>query len=169
MEAQLYEGILDCCKEEFEEISYGKSSKKRYTVLFAATMSLRRLCNHGTFKEPQYPPRSETPKRKGKAASRKKVEKSSDEPICAYFYGDNADIGADMGALEVCPECSRVLDQGTATRSPLNGTLHPTSVINFSSIPHGGDLGHSSKLNAVLDNIRSSPSSKQSVPLLPLS
>ncbi|KAK8037229.1 hypothetical protein PG991_000575 [Apiospora marii] len=77
METQLYEGILDRCKEEFEEISYGKSSKKRYTVLFAATMRLRRLCNHGTFKEPQTLPGSVTPKRKGKAASRKKLAKST--------------------------------------------------------------------------------------------
>ncbi|KAK8102537.1 DNA repair protein RAD5B, partial [Apiospora sp. TS-2023a] len=172
MEMQLYDGILDRCKEEFEEISYGKSPKKRYTVLFAATMKLRRLCNHGTFKEPQHSPGSETPKRKGKVASRKQTGKVSDEPMCAYCYGDNADISADMGALEVCPECSRVLDQGTAPRSPLNGgntTLDPTSAyqpsqgMNLPNIAQGGDTGYSSKLNAVVDNIRSSPSSKHLV------
>lgn len=170
METQLYEGILDRCKEEFEEISYGKTSKKRYTVLFAATMRLRRLCNHGTFQEPQYSPGSETPKRKGKAASRKKVDKASDEPMCAYCYGDNADISADMGALEVCPECSRVLDQDTVSRSPLderNHTMDPIGAYESSagmdlhSIAQGGDIGYSSKLNAVVDNIRSSSSSKQ--------
>ncbi|KAK7973120.1 SNF2 family N-terminal domain-containing protein [Apiospora saccharicola] len=172
METNLYDGILDRCKEEFEEISYGRSNKKRYALLFAATMRLRRLCNHGTFKEPQHSPRSETPRRKGKASSRNKSEEASDEPMCAYCYGDNADISADMGALEVCPECSRVLDQGTTASLPLSegevtahgARNHQTSTIsNLLNIAHEGDLHFSSKLNAVVDNIRNCPSSKQIV------
>ncbi|KAK8073511.1 hypothetical protein PG994_004410 [Apiospora phragmitis] len=171
-EAQLYGEILDRCKEEFEEILYMRSTKKRYTVLFAATMSLRRLCNHGTCIQRQYSSRLQTPKRQGKAAIRKKINNFSDEPMCAYCYGDDADISADMGALEVCPECSRVLDHGRAAPSPLNegdDTLHvtstnqPSTVSTFFNSAQVGDLGFSSKLKAVVDNIRSSPSSKHIV------
>ncbi|KAK6839362.1 hypothetical protein PG987_005228 [Apiospora arundinis] len=151
-EAQLYDEILNCCKDEFEEISYGKSSKKRYTVLFAATMSLRRLCNHGTFSARQDTPVSQIPKRQGKTTTRKtKKSMASDEQMCAYCCGDNADISAGVDALDVCPECSRVLDQPTAAPSPFNngnGTLH---------------TGFSSKLNAVINNIQSFASSKHLV------
>ncbi|KAK6857174.1 hypothetical protein PG995_007361 [Apiospora arundinis] len=151
-EVKLYDEILNRCKDEFEEISYGKSSKKRYTVLFAATMSLRRLCNHGTFTARQDASLLQTTKTQGKAAARRnKKSTASDEKMCAYCCGDNADTSAGVDALEVCPECSRVLDQPTAAPSPFNkgnGILQ---------------MGFSSKLNAVINNIRSFAFSKHLV------
>ncbi|KAK8024372.1 hypothetical protein PG993_012438 [Apiospora rasikravindrae] len=154
-ETNLYKGILDRCKDEFEEISYKKPSRTptrtRFTVLLTATISLRRLCNHGTFIERQNPSGPQIPKRQGKSAAKKKTAKVSDEPMCSYCYGDNADFNADMDALEVCPECLRVLDQGKVTPSTIFDTAQ------------GSSLEFSSKLNAVVENIRSSPSSKHIV------
>ncbi|KAK7946883.1 uncharacterized protein PG986_011204 [Apiospora aurea] len=175
-ESQLYYGILDRCKEEIEDVSYMESHKKpckkRCTVLFAATTRLRRLCNHGTFKGRQDPPGPQASKRQGKAAMRNKASKPSDEQMCAYCYGDNAEISADLGALEMCPECSRVLDQDAANLSRLNdgyGTPYTTSVsqpmsdLESCSPAQEGNFGFSSKLNAVVGNILNSPSSKHIV------
>ncbi|KAI0451852.1 SNF2 family N-terminal domain-containing protein [Xylaria acuta] len=178
-EAQLYEDMLAACKKEFDEIANMKSSKKKYCVLFATIMKLRRLCNHGTFQRGN--PTLEV--RKSSSRNKKLNEKephSLEEISCAYCYGDNADIGVTSDTLQVCPGCSRVFDYGPKTTvgsvSPTPSTNPrrdavspgqrfdepPFSMIGVDSQPTE-DMGFSSKLNAVVDNIQRSPATSKSL------
>lgn len=183
-EALLYEDILANCKKEFDEIANMRSSKKKYNVLFATTMSLRRLCNHGTFQQDNAAPKVRTPNIRAKKSSPKNQD-VEEVFLCVYCYGDNTDRSIASGALEVCPECSRALDHkdtGTSRSvSPMPPTTPtgdimspggrtndlPLSILNTRS-PLRGDTGVSSKLNAVVDNIQASQvSSKKLVPIPP--
>ncbi|KAI0022442.1 SNF2 family N-terminal domain-containing protein [Xylariomycetidae sp. FL0641] len=170
-EAQLYRDILARCKSEFDEIANMKSSKKRYCVLFATTMSLRRLCNHGTFQPNTATLQLPLSKKRSKKPSSKTMG-LEDEVVCSYCCGDNADISSGPGALEVCPECTRDLGR-SPSRSPMprendggaaagipNGFHSMTPSARPFAYP---GYGFSSKLNAVVDNIQSSSSSSKSL------
>ncbi|KAI0440376.1 SNF2 family N-terminal domain-containing protein [Xylaria telfairii] len=142
-EVDLYEDTVSKCKKEFEEIANMKSSKKKYCVLFATIMKLRRLCNH------------------------EKQSYSPEEIPCAYCYNDNADIGITPDTVEVCPECSQVLDYGPKTAL---GLVSPTPLANFGNgvavsadSPLREQTGFSSKLNAVVDNIQRSPATSKNL------
>ncbi|KAK4214474.1 SNF2 family N-terminal domain-containing protein [Rhypophila decipiens] len=48
-ERALYDRILARCARDIDEIVSSRSKIKKYGIMFAAMMKLRRLCNHGTF------------------------------------------------------------------------------------------------------------------------
>ncbi|KAI0098043.1 SNF2 family N-terminal domain-containing protein [Nemania sp. FL0031] len=170
-ETEMYEMILTQSKKEYEEIANMKSSKKRYTVLFAATMKLRRLCNHGTYKPP--PTTNPGPLKPSAQAKSRTAKKANDrsQSLCEYCYGDNADLGYTSETLTVCPECSRTLGNelgmvsaqsqqctsadATSIAPPLQQRFSP-SVFTPQHLP-SGFMDCSSKLNTVIDNIQRTP------------
>ncbi|KAI1125677.1 SNF2 family N-terminal domain-containing protein [Nemania abortiva] len=175
-EQRLYGEILSASKKEYEEIVNMRSTRKKYCVLFDATMKLRRLCNHGTF---QYGSANTQGLLTPRSHARKRNNRKTDiqeELLCAYCDGDNADIGTPGIELDVCPECSRILDnRSPSPASPfppaitsecgnvpsswmLNEQIQPTA--NARWLPREGS-GFSSKLNAVVNNIQESPKSSK--------
>ncbi|KAI1736488.1 SNF2 family N-terminal domain-containing protein [Xylaria scruposa] len=171
-EEHLYESMLTMCKKEFDKIANMRSSKKKYTVLFATIMKLRRLCNHGTFQQEN--PIPEIRRHENQTKRSKETDRSSPEEIsCAYCYGDNADISIASDTIEVCPGCSRVLDyevkmasgsvspmsfdnSARSVVSPGQLLLEPPSSEFRRDLPSREYTGYSSKLNAVVGNIQRS-------------
>ncbi|KAI1501128.1 SNF2 family N-terminal domain-containing protein [Biscogniauxia marginata] len=177
-EVRLYEDILAKCKREFEEVTNMRSSRKKHCILFATIMSLRRLCNHGIFQQDNAALEVRTPDRGAKKSNRQKQE-AEEEIWCAYCYGDNADTIITLGALEVCPECSRTLEHG-ATRESKSISPMPSATSDGDFMSSGWrandlplsilsplrrDTGFSSKLNAVVNNIEISPVSSKNIVL----
>ncbi|KAI1325419.1 SNF2 family N-terminal domain-containing protein [Xylariaceae sp. FL0255] len=175
-ESELYEGIRTQSKKEYEEVANMKSSTKKYTVLFTATMKLRRLCNHGSFQQLQ----NSNPNEQNTSVRAK--SRASTEYFCEYCYGDNADLGFSSDALAVCPECSRTLGPEVGTSSgQLQGPMAKSSgstpleqrevneqspSIYASRSPFKGLGAFSSKLNAVVNNIQRTPASSKKQRLL---
>ncbi|KAI0809903.1 P-loop containing nucleoside triphosphate hydrolase protein [Xylaria sp. FL0064] len=164
-ELQLYEDTLSMCKREFEEIANMRSSKKKFCVLFATIMKLRRLCNHGTFQQSSHALEVRKPKSQHKGFKGNKPDYPEQVP-CAYCYSDNADIGTTSDTLEVCPGCSRVVDN----RHKIDDTLSPDRrcdelpfpIVTTNSLLRE-ETGFSSKLNAVIDNIQQSPATSKNL------
>lgn len=188
-EQNLYKDILSEAKSEYDEILNMRSTKKKYCVLFAATMKLRRLCNHGTFKPNETDQQFLTPSIPNKKRSRRKqiyIEDGSEELPCAYCNADNADLD---DSLELCPECSRVFDTRTQATSPSSSNSpYLSTVPDRESLSPGwtsSNMGqstqramspltvesrYSTKLNAVVSKIEGSPpGSKQYVYFAPYS
>jgi hypothetical protein len=120
-EQQQYEEILSTSKKEYDEIINMRSTKKKYCVLFDATMKLRRLCNHGTFQHCGTSQGLLTPRGFAKKWNDKKTD-INEGLLCAYCDGENADISTSEAALGVCPECSRVLDDRVERMSSSRST-----------------------------------------------
>ncbi|KAI1357569.1 SNF2 family N-terminal domain-containing protein [Xylaria arbuscula] len=167
-EDEMYRKILAQSQKEYEKISTMKSSKKKYTVLFATTMQLRRLCNHGTFQQSS-----------NTGTDSLKLDAQS-KPVCEYCFADNADLGFASDTLIVCPECLRTLghefdaaptyeQRGTATDSTdialsLPHRVQTPSLSLFPSYsPSGGPMGCSTKLNVVVDNIQTTQISSKNL------
>ena len=174
-ETEMYEHIVAQSRREYEEIANMRSSKKRYAVLFATTIKLRRLCNHGTFQEPPSPNLNTLkPGTRGKSRTIKGLD-AENEPLCEYCCGDNADLDYAWDTLTVCPECSRNLEhqlgvasmkgrQSPATESARVTPSSQRGVGECLASPSRELMGWSSKLNTVVDNIQKTPaSSKKSV------
>ncbi|KAI1345777.1 SNF2 family N-terminal domain-containing protein [Xylaria sp. FL0043] len=176
-ELQLYEDTLSMCKREFEEIANMRSSKKKFCVLFATIMRLRRLCNHGSFQGGNYTLEVRKPQSRNRGS--KGIEPDGLEEVsCAYCYSDNADAGTNSDALDVCPGCSRVFDNRpkissislTPTATPGDDALSPDRrygelpcpIVTTTSLS-GEEAGFSSKLNAVIDNIQKSPATSKNL------
>ncbi|RWA12600.1 hypothetical protein EKO27_g2508 [Xylaria grammica] len=162
-ELQSYEDVLSASKKEYDTIVDMRSTRKKYCLLFATTMKLRRLCNHGTFVHsssfhellsPNWNPRK-----------RNTDKNSIEEKLpCAYCYDDDENFSMHGTTLEVCPECSRVLDNraerassaatsDSGNNSPGRALGETTRPIEPPRSPLEMTSGFSSKLNAVVDNI----------------
>ncbi|KAJ3578806.1 hypothetical protein NPX13_g1763 [Xylaria arbuscula] len=167
-EDEMYKKILAQSQKEYEKISTMKSSKKKHTVLFATTMQLRRLCNHGTFQQSS-----------NTGMDSLKLDAQS-KPVCEYCFADNADLGFASDTLIVCPECLRTLghefdaaptyeQRSTATDSTdialsLPHRVQTPSLSLFPSYsPSGGPMGCSTKLNVVVDNIQTTQISSKNI------
>ncbi|KAI1076545.1 SNF2 family N-terminal domain-containing protein [Whalleya microplaca] len=145
-EDKKYEEILETCKKNYEEVINEKSALKKYSILFAATMNLRRLCNHGTFESYETP--VSAPYSKGKKRKRRGAASLQGEPMCRYCCGEDADT------FDECHECSRSLvGEDAETQSPLTATRAFSSPVSSLITPSGS----SSKLSAVVYNIQASP------------
>ncbi|KAI0200164.1 SNF2 family N-terminal domain-containing protein [Astrocystis sublimbata] len=174
-EQYMYDDIISASTKEREDIVSMRSTKKMYSLLFAMTMKLRRLCNHGTFS--YYSTCLEISSPDTNTKKRTKYQNSVEEELlCAYCCDENENVDMDRSALEVCPGCSRVLanqagrtalitpnspfvpltlDSGDDSRTaPLNENTE-----NTQNLRPQLDMksGFSSKLNAVVDNIHASP------------
>ncbi|KAI1360826.1 SNF2 family N-terminal domain-containing protein [Xylaria arbuscula] len=162
-EQQAYEDVLSAAKKEYDTIVDMRSTRKKYCLLFATTMKLRRLCNHGTFAHsrlsnellsPNWNPR-------GRNTDKNSIE---EKLPCAYCYDDEENFSMYDTTLEVCPECSRVLEnraegassaatsdsESNSSRRGLGKTTRP---IQPPKSPLKMASGFSSKCNAVVDNI----------------
>ncbi|KAI1114304.1 SNF2 family N-terminal domain-containing protein [Nemania sp. NC0429] len=171
-EQQLYQETLSASKKEYDEILDMRSTRKKYSVLFSATMKLRRLCNHGTFKAHEPTEKMSVPIKK---RSQKK-SKAEEELPCAYCDSNSADVSLLDTALDVCPECSRVLNNPEEDVSRSSSPFLPGTPNYENSSPNRtpSDTGYqpllsarsplnmvpgvSSKLSAVVDMIGKSPS-----------
>ena len=161
-EQQSYEDVLSASKKEYDTIVDMRSTRKKYCLLFATTMKLRRHCNHGTFVHSSSFPELLSPN--WNPRKRNTDKDSIDKLPCAYCYDDDENFRMYGTTLEVCPECSRVLENraerassaatsGSGNNSPgraLGETTRPIQPLRSSLEMTSGV---SSKINAVVDNI----------------
>ncbi|KAH8701225.1 hypothetical protein GQ44DRAFT_832024 [Phaeosphaeriaceae sp. PMI808] len=119
-ETAVYEGILADCQTEFDRMVSTNSEIKKYNILFATIMKLRRLYNHGTLQAttPSWPAPS------GKRQRSRKQQISTDgELSCELCGGEDEDTATLIDSLDMCPDCSRCLGSQKAPlpQPPMNG------------------------------------------------
>lgn len=180
-ETVVYKRILADCQAEFDRMVSTNSEIKKYNVLFATIMKLRRLCNHGTLQAAT--PSCSTPF--GKRRRSRKQQISTDGELCCEFCGgEDEDTATLLDSLDMCPECSRCLgsQEPSLSQPPMNGSspdsppssLAPWASASRSSTPQslsimspnssfGLQAGYSSKLVAVTDNIQKSLNDSKSL------
>ncbi|KAH6624507.1 SNF2 family N-terminal domain-containing protein [Chaetomium sp. MPI-SDFR-AT-0129] len=150
-ERALYDRILAQYARDVDDVVSSRAKVKRYGILFAAIMKLRRLCNHGTF-----------------AASPPTDSADQTEPGHESELGCEFCSGADEDMLElvnqdnVCSECGRELLSTTTSCSQT-----PAPKITFrlgESKPYSDTEGFSSKVQAVINRLsQTEPGSKSLV------
>jgi SNF2 family DNA or RNA helicase len=157
-----YSSILKKCEREIDElVSTQAKSRKKYNILFAAMMRLRRLCNHGTLSISAQIPLSPT-----------LTSDAEDESLCNFCGSNDEDVLALLSMSEFCKECGRNLskrslasksksldsESGSSTPScagyPKIYRPSPQSFL----IPGNSFPGSSTKLLAVVENLMKSPS-----------
>jgi len=160
-ERTAYNSILKKCARDIDELVSTQAKNRKYTILFAAMMKLRRLCNHGTF-----------PFSAQISLSATLTSGADDDPTCGFCDGDDEDKLALLSKNEFCTECGRSLSRtsrGPTLKSPGSGSgssippwagdsnvYHP-SPRSF-LIPGHAPQGFSTKLLAVVENLMKSPS-----------
>ncbi|KAK4174664.1 SNF2 family N-terminal domain-containing protein [Triangularia setosa] len=103
-ERDTYNGILKQCEWDIDTQVSSQAKIKKYGILFAAIMKLRRLCNHGTH-----------PVVSNKLLG---VDVTGDEDIdegCSLCKGNGEDK-LDLGGGEICPLCGRDTSLSSLTR-----------------------------------------------------
>lgn len=166
--------ILEQCCAEFDLMAGQETCRKKPNVLFSAVMKLRQVCNHGisliTGGNPGHLGRLAVP---GNARNRSRSPTA--DPTCEFCNVKAEDDGFPLGDLDCCPLCDRVLLERNDASTP--GTLSPRLFSPFRSVeayPNRMDssnfasdilthslfdhelAGQSSKLSAVVDNIKAS-------------
>ncbi|RBR07270.1 uncharacterized protein FIESC28_10769 [Fusarium coffeatum] len=169
-EKAMFKGILLECREEFDRMAGREEVSKKSNILFSAIMKLRRVCNHGAI---------------GVGAStenwsnyltvpttKRSISTSlSSEPACEFCTKSLLEDDL-LDALDSCPLCSRILSDGitktpSAASSPQDTPSPAVSMMDIDSpVPCNSGVGfassgnrsraQSSKLSAVIDNIKSS-------------
>lgn len=151
-EKELYDGVLKTCQRDLDDVVSGQSKAKKYAVLFAAIMKLRRLCNHGTLLASE-PMSNSNPTKLG-------VLDSS----CEYCQGNQEESLAALNKDTVCPECGRSLQraQGTGpltTEFGASRTSTPDTFFGVEQLRGKSPMvqlteGSSSKLSRVVEILR---------------
>ncbi|CAG7561097.1 unnamed protein product [Fusarium equiseti] len=169
-EKAMFNRILIECREEFDRMAGMEAGSKKSNILFSAIMKLRRVCNHGAIDiKATRQERSNhltVPKMK-RTASRS----PSAEPACEFCSKSLQEDGF-LGALDSCPLCSRPLSEENAkspaaAASPQATTSPAGSMMDLDSPePPDNSLGlmsssttirgQSSKMSAVIENIKTS-------------
>ena len=141
-----YNGILEKCAWDIDELVSTHAKIKKYCILFAAIVKLRRLCNHGTL--------------------------SADaEPDCDFCRGNDEDRLVLLSESEFCTECGRSLSSASRElESKSAGVGSETSTPPWASDPNvcqpsprsllsprHAPQGFSTKLLAVVGNLVKSP------------
>jgi len=162
-ERSCYNDIMAQCALEIDRAVSSKVKIKKYGTMFAATMKLRRLCNHGTVVSVLT----------GNGSSAEAVGSPEDEQNCDFCNGADEDAFELIAQGGFCPECGRQLgstassgrstpkqsgrprraaaERNNLTRNGVHTTASPGSVI-------------SSKIKAVMDRLgRAEPGSKRCV------
>ena len=163
-ERQVYKSILKKCARDIDEVVSARAKIKKYPILFAAIMKLRRLCNHGTLSFSQILLSATLP------------SGADGEPDCDFCGANDEDKLALLRESKFCTECGRSLSntsQGPKSKSPglVSGATPPTcagdanvdqpSLRSFLSPGHAPQ-GFSTKLLAVVGNlVKSPPGSKR--------
>ncbi|RYP55722.1 hypothetical protein DL771_012463 [Monosporascus sp. 5C6A] len=164
-ERQVYNSILKKCARDIDEMVSAGAKIKKYCVLFAAIMKLRRLCNHGTLSVPAQISLSAT------------LPSGADgERDCDICGSSDEDKLALLSKNEFCTGCGRSLSsksQGDKSKSPGLGSGASTpSCAGGANVDQPGPQsflspgqtpqGFSTKLLAVVGNlVKSPPGSKR--------
>ncbi|RYP43712.1 hypothetical protein DL768_009759 [Monosporascus sp. mg162] len=169
-ERQVYNSILKKCARDIDEMVSARAKIKKYCILFAAIMKIRRLCNHGTLFVPAQISHSAT------------VPSGTDgEPDCDFCGSSDEDKLALLSKNEFCTGCGRSLSstsQGHTSKSPGLGSGASTpSCVGDANVDQPGPQsllspgqtakgltakGFSTKLLAVVGNlVKSPPGSKR--------
>ncbi len=104
-EKALYDGVLKRFQDDLDNLVSTQSKTKKYAILFAMVMKLRRLCNHGTMFMMDQLSLGAAP------------EFDSDN-FCDYCQGPQQDNLAVLNKDQACPECNRIIVSGF-NKSPL--------------------------------------------------
>ncbi|KAI8663644.1 hypothetical protein NCS57_00965900 [Fusarium keratoplasticum] len=166
--------ILEQCRAEFDLMASQDTCRKTPNVLFSAVVKLRQVCNHGITQMNEASTRGMdrlTVTRMPKKNSRS----PSADPTCDFCCAQDEEDDILLGALDCCPLCGRVQPERNDTSSPsipslrqpspfASGGVSPNQMNSASSalgipshLPLDSELaGQSSKLAAVVDNIKSS-------------
>lgn len=166
--------ILEQCRAEFDLMASQDTNRKTSNVLFSAVVKLRQVCNHGITQINGTGTRGMdrlTVPRMPKKNSRS----PSADPTCNFCCAQDEEDDILLRALDCCPLCGRVQAERNDTSSPCTPSLCPSSPsasgvvspdqmnsASFASeisshLPLDRELaGKSSKLAAVVDNIKSS-------------
>lgn len=174
--------ILEQCHAQVDLMAGKDSCQKKPNVLFLTLLRIQQACNHGIAQinesNPKHVDRLDLPR-----TPRNRSRSPAADPTCDFCNVENEEDGILLGDLDCCPLCNRVLLEGNETSSP--GTLSPSPSSPFrsgdvspnpmngltfasSTLTHSlfdrGLAGKSSKLSAVVDNIKASsfdPSSQR--------
>ncbi|KAF3182653.1 hypothetical protein TWF788_005967 [Orbilia oligospora] len=161
-----YESILTDCQNEFDKLVC-MDQKSKTCVLFATMMKLRRLCNHGTV------PLIANSSRSAAVSPGREVPTSDGCQLCTI---NGSDTQAMLNELEGCQECGRLLNIDTIPNLGVVSEYNP--VVSANLCPPDSDFGmlslptseqffpagtqylaepgYSSKLSAVISNIKES-------------
>ncbi|KAH6975002.1 SNF2 family N-terminal domain-containing protein [Ilyonectria sp. MPI-CAGE-AT-0026] len=164
-ERLVYNSILKKCARDIDDLVSTKAKIKKYHILFAAIMKLRRLCNHGTFSSAQI------------SHSTTFQNSADDERDCDFCSGDDEDELALLSNNEFCTECGRRLS--STSRGPESKSLglgSGASAPSWDGDPNGSQpnsqgflspgptpQGLSTKLLAVVKNLEKSPPGSKSL------
>lgn len=159
-ERLVYNEILKKCARGIDNLVSSKEKVKKYRILFAATMKLRRLCNHGTLSGSDEVPQSVMFQ-----------SSANGEPDCEFCGGNDEDRLALLSSIEYCTECGRSLSRlswESKLMSPISGSGKSTpswaddpgtfrTASQSSRSPACMPQGVSTKLLAVLQNLEKCP------------
>ncbi|KAI8716614.1 hypothetical protein NCS52_00955600 [Fusarium sp. LHS14.1] len=166
--------ILEQCRAEFDLMASQDTCRKTPNVLFSTVVKLRQVCNHGIARI-NGTGTSDTDRLTVPRMLKKNSRSPSADPICDFCCAQDEEDDILLGALDCCPLCGRVQSEWNDTSSPSTPSLRPSSPFAFggvspnrmssasftseipSPLPLASDLaGQSSKLSAVVDNIKPS-------------
>jgi SNF2 family DNA or RNA helicase len=152
----LYDGVLKRFQDDLDNLVSTQSKTKKYAILFAMVMKLRRLCNHGTMIMTN------------QLSSVAALDLDS-ESFCDYCQGHQEDNLATLNEDQVCPECRRIISaspqrpaksalavsQTSVTNSPISIELMVDQTLP-SNLPSPGSMVRkiSTKLAAVVENLK---------------
>ncbi|KAH8592599.1 SNF2 family N-terminal domain-containing protein [Bisporella sp. PMI_857] len=165
-ERQVYKSILEKCAREIDEVVSSTGAKiKKYPIMFAAIMKLRRLCNHGTLSLSQTPFLATL------------LSSEDCEPDCDFCVGNNEDKLALLCENKFCTECGRSLSNTSRGPKPkshnfVNGAS-PWTYASDANVdqprprsflsPRHPPQGFSTKLLALVENLVNSPPRSKSL------
>lgn len=95
-EKALYEAVLRKFQDDLDNLVSTQSKTKKYAILFAMVIKLRRLCNHGTMS----------------MTDRLFLVTALDldsKSFCDYCQGNQEDSLATLNKDQVCLECNRII------------------------------------------------------------
>ncbi|KAI8665507.1 hypothetical protein NCS56_00986800 [Fusarium sp. Ph1] len=166
--------ILEQCRAEFDLMASQDTCRKTPNVLFSAVVKLRQVCNHGITQINGTSTR-DTDRLTVPRMLKQNSRSPSADPICDFCCAQDEEDDILLGSLDCCPLCGRVQLERNDTNSPSTPSLRPSSPFasgkvspnhmnsaSFASeipshLPLDSELaGQSSKLAAVVDNIKSS-------------
>ena len=152
-ERTLYNEVLKRFQDDLDNLVSNQSKTKKYAILFAMVMKLRRLCNHGTMNITE------------QLSLGSALELDSDA-FCDYCQGSQQDNLAILNKDQICPECSKIISASSQkspqtllampSTSPTNSPTFGHSMVDQTSpnFPLRPGLNPSTKLSAVVENLK---------------
>ncbi|KAK4205536.1 SNF2 family N-terminal domain-containing protein [Triangularia verruculosa] len=147
-EKDVYKSILKQCERDIDMKVSSQAKIKRYAILFAAIMKLRRLCNHGTH-----------PVVSNRLLGTEMTDDDDAEDGCGLCEGNGEDK-LDLGEGEICPQCGRDTSVSSLTkpkpRSQSKSPVRPTVIDILLSPITSQSAGQqtSSKIEAVIGRLK---------------